>query len=137
MAEANSRPISPAARRPLSPHLQVYRMIFTMVMSGFHRITGMGLAIGTLLLAWWLAAAASDAQSFAVVSAFMTSIIGQLILFGYTWALIHHMLGGIRHLIWDTGHGMDDPEREYLAQATLIGGIVLTLLIWIIAYIVR
>ena len=137
MAEANPRPIAAAARRPLSPHLQVYRMIFTMLMSGFHRVTGMVLYTGTLVLAWWLIAAASDAQTFAMASAFMSSIIGRLVLFGYTWALLHHLIGGIRHLIWDTGHGMDDPQREYLAQATLISSIVLTLLVWIIAYIVR
>ena len=137
MVDANSRPISPAARRPLSPHLQVYRMMLTMVMSGAHRLTGMALYIGTLLLAWWLIAAASDAQSFVVVSGFLSSIIGRLILFGFTWSLFNHLLGGIRHLIWDTGRCMEHPQREYLAQATLVGGIVLTLLVWIIAYIVR
>lgn len=137
MAEANSRPISSAARRPLSPHLQVYRMIFGMLMSGFHRVTGLVLCFGTLLLAWWLIAAASDAQSFAFISGFLNSIIGQLVLFGFSWGLIHHLLGGIRHIIWDAGHCMDDPERTYITQGTLIGSIVLTLLVWIIAYIVR
>ena len=64
----------------------------------------------------------------------MSSILGELILFGFTWALFHHLLGGIRHFIWDAGYGMDHPERERLAQATLIGGIVLTILAWIIAF---
>jgi succinate dehydrogenase / fumarate reductase cytochrome b subunit len=137
MAEANPRPIAAAARRPLSPHLQVYRMIFTMLMSGFHRVTGILLYTGTLLLAWWLLAAASDAQAFAVASGFLSSIIGRLVLLGYSWCLIHHLIGGIRHLIWDTGAGMEHPAREYLAKGTLISSVVLTILVWIIGYIVR
>ena len=76
---------------------------------------------------------ASYAGNSTIVSA---RIIGKLILFGFTWALFHHLLGGIRHIIWDAGYGFTHPEREYLAQATLIGGIVLTLLAWIIAYVV-
>ena len=131
---------SPAARenrRPLSPHLQVYRFALTMAMSIAHRITGAGLYAGTLLLAWWLVAAATDAASFATASWFMGTIVGRLILFGFTWALFHHMLGGLRHFVWDLGYGMDHPEREYLAQGTLIGGIVLTVLVWVVAYVVR
>lgn len=131
---------SPAARenrRPLSPHLQVYRFALTMAMSIAHRITGAGLYAGTLLLAWWLVAAATDAASFATASWFMGTIVGRFILFGFTWALFHHMLGGLRHFVWDLGYGMDHPEREYLAQGTLIGGIVLTVLVWIVAYVVR
>jgi succinate dehydrogenase / fumarate reductase cytochrome b subunit len=137
MAEAKSRPVSPEARRPLSPHLQIYRPMLTMMMSIMHRITGMALYAGTLLMAWWLIAAATDARAFATVSGVMTSIPGRLVLFGFTWALFHHMCGGIRHFIWDTGRGMDHPQREYLAQATLIGGIVLTVIVWLVAYMVR
>jgi len=59
------------------------------------------------------------------------------VMFGFTWALLHHMLGGVRHFIWDSGRGMDHPEREHLAQLTLWGGIVLTILVWIVAYVVR
>ena len=70
-------------------------------------------------------------------SGFIHSILGRLILFGFTWALFHHMLGGVRHFIWDAGHGMDDPLREQLAQATLVGGAVLTLIVWAIGYAVR
>jgi len=125
------------AARPLSPHLQVYRFALTMAMSIAHRITGAGLYLGTLLPAWWLLAAAADASSFAFVSGFLSSFFGRLILFGFTWALFHHMLGGVRHFIWDLGYGMDHPEREYLAQGTLIGGLALTVLVWIVAYVVR
>lgn len=125
------------AIRPLSPHLQVYRFALTMAMSIAHRITGAGLYLGTLLLAWWLIAAASDASSFELVSAFLGTAIGRLVLFGFTWALFHHMLGGLRHFVWDMGYGMDHPEREYFAQATLVGGMILSALVWALAYVLR
>ena len=92
MAEAPPRA---GSRRPLSPHLQIYRPMLTMMMSIMHRITGAGLYFGTLLLAWWLIAAATSASAFATASWFMGSILGRLILFGFTWALFHHMLGEI------------------------------------------
>jgi succinate dehydrogenase / fumarate reductase cytochrome b subunit len=100
------------------------------MMSIVHRITGLGLYFGTLLLAWWLIAAASP-SSYARFEWFASSLIGRLILFGYTWALIHHMLGGIRHLIWDTGRGFGPAEREWLVAANLIGSIAITVLLWI------
>jgi succinate dehydrogenase / fumarate reductase cytochrome b subunit len=132
MAEAKA----PVAR-PLSPHLQIYRFLFTMAMSIAHRITGAALYMGTLLLAWYLIAAASGPAAFATASWFFGSILGRLILFGYTWALFHHMLGGIRHFVWDFGHGFDAVARQRLAQATLIGSITLTILLWIVAYAMR
>ncbi len=128
---------APPPSRPLSPHLGIYRLTLTMVMSGFHRITGMGLCVGVLLLAWFLIAASMDASAFSVFSAFIQSVIGRLVLFGFTWALFHHMLGGVRHIIWDAGYGLDDPEREQLAQATLVGGLALTLIVWAVGYAVR
>ncbi len=137
MAEAKNRTVSPEARRPLSPHLQIYRPMLTMMMSIMHRITGMALYAGTLLLAWWLIAAATDARAFDTANSVLTSFLGRIVLLGFTWALFHHLMGGLRHFIWDTGRGMDHPEREYLAQATLIGGFVLTAVVWIIAYTVR
>ena len=136
MSDTNTRTGGPAAR-PLSPHLQIYTPMLTMMMSIAHRITGIGLYVGTILLAWWLIALSGDAKSFATVSWFMGSIIGQIILFGFTWALFHHMLGGVRHALWDTGFGMDDPMREYLAQGTLAGGLILTVIVWIVSFIVR
>jgi succinate dehydrogenase / fumarate reductase cytochrome b subunit len=129
MADSKAR-----AARPLSPHLQIYRWTWTMTMSIFHRVTGGALFFGTLLLAWWLIAAASGPKAYAWVEWFMSTPIGRLILFGYTWALIHHMLGGIRHLIWDTLHGFEPQERERLAQVTLFGSIVLTILLWGLGY---
>ena len=91
--------------RPLSPHLQTYRWTLTMVMSIVHRVTGVALYFGTLLLAWWLIAAASGPGAYANVQAFTGSFIGRLIVFGYTWALLHHLLSGIRHFVWDLGYG--------------------------------
>ena len=120
-----------AVERPLSPHLGIYRPMLTMMMSIVHRITGAALFFGTLLLTWWLLAAASGPTAYAKVQAFTGSIFGMLILFGYTWALIHHMLGGIRHLIWDTGRGFGPKEREWLAAANLIASIAITIVLWL------
>ena len=129
---ANSK--TPAAARPLSPHLTIYRWPMTMAMSIAHRVTGVGLYFGTILVAWWLIAVASGPGGYSRFTAFINSWFGRLILFGYTWALIHHMLGGIRHLIWDTGRGFEQNEREWLALATIVGSVTLTLLLWIIGY---
>jgi succinate dehydrogenase / fumarate reductase, cytochrome b subunit len=120
--------------RPLSPHLFIYKPTLTMLMSIAHRITGAGLYFGTLLLAWWLMAAAIGPDAYAGIGSFMGSLLGRLVLFGYTWSLMHHMLGGIRHLIWDSGRGFDAHEREWLAIANLVGSIGLTIIIWILGY---
>jgi succinate dehydrogenase / fumarate reductase cytochrome b subunit len=122
--------------RPLSPHLTVYRWAWPMTMSIAHRFAGAGLYVGTLLMVWWLVAAASGPNAYATVAAFMNTIFGRLLLFGYTWALMHHMLGGLRHLIWDTGRGFDPYQRDWLSLATLIGSIGLTVAIWVIGYLV-
>ncbi|HLH49513.1 MAG TPA: succinate dehydrogenase, cytochrome b556 subunit [Roseiarcus sp.] len=135
MASTDASP--PLRARPLSPHLSIYRLTMTMAMSISHRITGGALYVGTLLLAWYLIALSMDESAFGAVSGFLNSIIGQIILFGFTWALIHHALGGVRHAVWDTGYGMEKPTRDQLAWATLIGGVVLTIVVWIIGYAVR
>ena len=121
-------------QRPISPHLSIYKPMLTMVMSIVHRITGAALYFGTTLLVWWLVAAASGPTAYAKVQWFMGSIIGQVILFGYTWALIHHMYGGIRHFIWDTGRGHGPNEREWLVRIGLAGSIATTVVLWIIGY---
>ena len=105
-----------------------------MIMSIVHRATGIALYVGTLLLVWWLIAAASGPTAYANVQAFPGSFIGRLIVFGYTWAIMHHLLSGIRHFIWDLGYGFKANEREALTWGALIGGISLTVLLWIIAY---
>jgi succinate dehydrogenase / fumarate reductase, cytochrome b subunit len=130
MADTRSLERRTPAERPLSPHLQIYKMTLTMLMSIVHRITGGALYFGTLLVAWWLLAAASP-TGYGRFQWFASSWIGRLVLLGYTWALIHHMLGGVRHLIWDTGRGFGPNEREWLAAANLIASITITALLWI------
>jgi succinate dehydrogenase / fumarate reductase cytochrome b subunit len=125
------------AERPLSPHLQIYRPMLTMLMSIAHRISGIGNAIGFLLLAWWLVAISVGPEAYAQVSEFFGSVLGRLLLFLFTWSLIHHMLGGIRHLIWDTGVGLDKTSIEVFAWATIIGSIALTVLVWVLGYSLR
>jgi succinate dehydrogenase / fumarate reductase cytochrome b subunit len=122
--------------RPLSPHLQIYKPMLTMTMSIVHRLTGGALYFGMVLLAWWLTAAAAGPNAYATVQWFMETLVGRLILFGYTWALIHHALGGIRHLIWDLGYGFGPAEREWLTVATLVGSVGLTIIVWIVGYLV-
>ena len=131
MAEANT-----SRSRPLSPHIQIYKWTLPFLMSGFHRVTGAVLYFGFVLVAWWLIAASSGPSAYANVQWAFSTYIGRLVLFGYTWALIHHTLGGIRHLIWDTIHGFSDREREWLARATIGVSIILTLAVWIVGYLV-
>jgi succinate dehydrogenase / fumarate reductase cytochrome b subunit len=116
--------------RPLSPHLSVYRFTLTMTMSIVHRITGIGLYTGMAILALWLVLAAIGGTPFALAQGFFGHWLGQLILFGFTWALFQHLLGGVKHFAWDATLLMGRSERFALAGATLIGSIVLTLLTW-------
>ena len=125
------------AARPLSPHLQIYKPTWTMVMSIVHRITGGALYVGTLLLAAWLLSAASGKASYESAQWLFGSFLGRLVLLGYTWALIHHLIGGVRHFIWDAGAGYDPKMRQLLAKGNLIASVALTLLVWIVGYAVR
>lgn len=127
MAEATSRG---ARRRPLSPHLQVYSTEINMLMSIVHRITGAALYFGTVLLAWWLIAASAGPSYFNFVNGLFATPIGMAILLGYTWALLHHMLGGIRHLYWDTGRGLDLESVDRMCWTTLACSIGLTIIVW-------
>jgi len=122
------------AGRPLSPHLQIYRPMLTMMMSIAHRLSGASLAIGFLLLTWWLVAASTGPAAYTIVNHFFASMAGRLLLFLFSWALIHHMLGGIRHLIWDTGRGLDKTSIEIFAWLTIIGSVVFTIIVWIAGY---
>ena len=127
----------PTVAPPLSPHLQIYRWTWTMAMSVFHRITGTALYGGTALVALWLVALASGPAAYAYVAGFFGSWLGRLVLFAYTWVLLHHMLGGIRHFVWDAGIGFDREKRAVMARLTLIGSVALTLVIWAVALLVR
>jgi succinate dehydrogenase / fumarate reductase cytochrome b subunit len=125
------------AKRPLSPHIQIYGWSMTFLMSGFHRVTGALLYFGIVVFVWWLVAAASGPTYFNFVNGLFGSWFGRLVLLGMTWLTIHHALGGVRHFIWDTGWGLGERERELLARATLVGSLALTLLVWILAYLLR
>lgn len=107
-----------------------------MLMSILHRITGAALHFGMLLIAWWLVAAATSERWFANAQWLLGSWVGFFILIGFTWALFFHLLGGIRHLMWDTGYAMEKDTSTMLAKATMAGSIVLTILLWAIIFFV-
>lgn len=120
------------AGRPLSPHLQIFRWYYTMASSILHRITGVGLALGLLLLTWWLTALARGPESFAIVQAATGNLFGGLILFGFTFALFYHLVNGIRHLAWDAGYGFGRETAERMSLVVIGTSFALTLLTWII-----
>jgi succinate dehydrogenase / fumarate reductase cytochrome b subunit len=120
--------------RPLSPHLQVYRPQLTSVMSILHRITGIALAAGTLLLFWWLIAAATGPTAFDAVQSFIGSLVGRILLFGWSFALYYHLCNGIRHLFWDTGHGFEIRTAYASGWLVIVAASVLTIISWIGGY---
>ena len=120
--------------RPLSPHLQVYRFQWTMALSISHRITGVGLALGTLLLVYWLAAAASGPEAFATAQVLIGSFFGRLLLFGWTFALFYHLANGIRHLFWDAGLGLELDMAYRSGLLVVVAAVVLTFASWILGY---
>lgn len=123
-----------SSARPLSPHLQVYRLPLAAWLSISHRITGVGLTLGTLLLTWWLAAAAYGPDAYAVFSDFIGSFLGLLILFGFSLALFFHLCNGIRHLLWDAGKNFSIAETKRSNTFVIAGTVVLTVVAWLIAY---
>lgn len=123
--------------RPLSPHLFIYKPIPTMMMSIVHRITGIALYFGIVLFAVWLLAAATSQAWFDTVSAIYGSWIGRLILFGFTWALVHHMLGGVRHFVMDAGMGLEKHFSTRVAIALPFVSVALTVVLWVIGYLAR
>lgn len=116
--------------RPTSPHLQIYRWTITMAMSILHRATGIANYAGMALLAIWLVAAAADQEALNLVNLVYGSWFGQIVLFLFTWSLVHHMLGGLRHWVWDFAVMMEPGQRELMAWATIAASVVITLLIW-------
>jgi succinate dehydrogenase / fumarate reductase cytochrome b subunit len=123
-------------RRPLSPHIQVYRWPISMVLSISHRVTGCALGVGTLLLTWWLVAAASSDDAFDRAQWFMHSALGLLLLFGWSVALIFHFFSGIRHLAWDAGIGFDPPTYNNTGWGVIIATGVCTVLVWVIGLVI-
>jgi len=130
---ADTRPVA----RPLSPHLQIYRMTITMFMSIVHRITGAALYFGTALLAWWLIAAATGPEAYATFASLAGSWFGQLVLVGYAWALTYHLFSGIRYLVWDTGRGMAPKQADIASWIALLASFAATAAIVVAAYSIR
>ena len=119
--------------RPLSPHLQVYKWQITMTMSILHRVTGMILVVGAFALAWWLLAVAAGGEHYANAAACLASPFGQFALFGFSLALVYHLLNGIRHLLWDAGIGFEIPEFYASGWTVVVLTVVLTAAIWFFA----
>lgn len=115
-------------KRPLSPHLQIYRPQLTSITSILTRITGNALIVGTMLAVWWLLAAATSADYFATANAVATSWFGDLVFTGSLWAVWYHYLAGLRHLYFDAGKGLDIPTAEKLGWGVIIGSVVLTVI---------
>jgi len=123
-----------SSNRPLSPHLQVYRPQITSILSILHRITGIALTLGTLLLTYWLAAAASGPEAFADAQGLIGSIFGRLLLFGWSFALFYHLCNGIRHLAWDAGYGFEIETVTRTGWIVVGASAALTLLCWAAGY---
>ena len=121
-----TRPIN----RPLSPHLQIYRWQLTSVLSILHRASGIALSAGAIVLVWWLVAASVGEGAYGQFQHFLRSVVGLALLAGWSAALFYHLCNGIRHLVWDTGHGLDLPSTYRGGWMVLIGTIVLTAAAW-------
>ena len=117
-------------RRPLSPHLQVYRPQLTSLSSIMNRVTGIAVSIGTLMLVWWLVAAAVGPGAFSTVQGFIASPVGLFLMFGWTASLFYHFFGGLRHLAWDLGYGYELESTHLTGWAVIIGALVCTVLAW-------
>lgn len=126
-----------ARERPLSPHLQIYKWPVTMGTSIIHRITGVGLGLGTLLLAWWLIAAALGPEAYELFQTLAGHWFGRLVLFGFTVSLVYHALNGVRHLFWDFGYGFKVTTANMSGLLTYGLTAVLTFVIWAAAYYVK
>lgn len=120
-------------KRPMSPHLQVYKLPLTAKLSILHRATGAALFIGLILMVWVLAAGASGATAWQSMHSFLSSWFGKLVLFGFTFSLYYHFCNGIRHLFWDIGKGLDLEDAHKSGIAVIIASIILTVLTWLIA----
>ena len=118
--------------RPLSPHIQVYRWPLSMALSILHRVSGVALGVGTLLLTWWLVAAAAPDDVFEQAQWFMGSAIGLILLFGWSLALIFHFFSGLRHLVWDAGIGYDPPAYNQSGWGVIIATAIFTVVVWIV-----
>ncbi|HUZ73278.1 MAG TPA: succinate dehydrogenase, cytochrome b556 subunit [Stellaceae bacterium] len=124
------------APRPLAPHLSIYKPQLTSVLSISHRATGVALAVGTVLLVWWLLAAASGGDAFAAAQRFWGSWLGMLLLFGWTFSLFFHLCNGIRHLLWDAGWGFELGQTYVSGWVVVAASAALTIVAWIAGLVV-
>jgi len=125
-----------SSKRPLSPHLQVYRPQITSILSIFHRLTGVVNAFGLVFLAWWLVAAAVGGEYFAWVQWFYGTWIGMLMLIGWTWTNFYHLCNGVRHLVWDAGYGFEIDTLTKSGLVMLVVSAGLTAVAWAAALLV-
>jgi succinate dehydrogenase, cytochrome b556 subunit len=124
--------------RPLSPHIQIYGWNWTFMMSGFHRASGFAIYFGSVIpLIWILSLALGEDCYNWVTWLYGTWFFGTPILIAYSWGVIHHALGGVRHFIWDCCYGLERKERFLFAKATLAGSVSLTVLLWIVVFALR
>ncbi len=120
--------------RPLSPHLQVYKPQITSVLSILHRLTGIGLAAGAVVLVYWLNAAAYGPDAFEYAQDLLATWFGKLLLLGWTWALFYHLCNGIRHMYWDAGRGLELQQVYMTGWLVVIASLGFTLISWIAGY---
>lgn len=118
--------------RPLSPHLQIYRPQLTSVLSILHRLTGVKLALGGLLIGWWFWAVMSGADSYAIVHGLFNSVLGKLLLIGWVFCNFYHLCNGIRHLAWDAGKGLEIKRTYMTGKLVVAASIMLTVVAWLI-----
>jgi len=124
----SSRPVSP---RPLSPHLGVYKFMYTMSLSILHRITGVAATFGFLALVWWLMALATGPDQYARAMSLLSTPLAKLLLVGFTFSFVYHFCNGIRHLVWDTGRGLERAQARRSGMLVIIASLVLTaLVVW-------
>jgi len=119
--------------RPLSPHISIYRWPITMVLSILHRATGLALSFGFIVLVAWLFDAASGPETYAVFLDYMDTLIGKLLLIGWSFAFFYHLSNGARHLVWDTGRGLEKEQATMSAWLVLAAAVVLTTIFWWVA----
>jgi len=134
--EGSRLAVTAARDRPISPNIQIYRPQLTSVLSISNRITGVLLGIGAVGLVIWLMAAASGPQAYVAVQSAISSWIGQIVLFGFTFAFFLHLCGGIRHLVWDTVHGFELRSIYLWGWVVVAASVVLTLVAWIASLII-
>src|ERR1700738_5195878 len=124
----------PARVRPLSPHLQVYRWQIGNTLSILHRLTGMALGLGLVALSYWLVSLAGGEGAYGAATAIFWSPVGILLLIGWTFSFLYHLLNGVRHLFWDAGYGFERSQRHASGWIAVLGALVLTACVWAVVW---